>query len=35
MVVLTDAQCTAEEAGKRGTSLPCNSFDVVEGTRVR
>jgi hypothetical protein len=34
-VMLTDAQCTADEAGKRGTSLPCKSFDVVEGTRVR
>jgi len=34
-VMLADAQCTTEEAGKRGTSLPCKSFDVVEGTRVR
>jgi hypothetical protein len=34
-VMLDSAQCTAQEAKARGTSLPCKSFDVVEGTRVR
>lgn len=34
-VSLPDSQCTTDEAQRRGTSLPCKSFDVVEGTRVR
>ena len=34
-VMLADSQCTIFEALNRGASMPCKSFDVVEGTRVR
>jgi hypothetical protein len=34
-VMLSEAQCASSQAQQRGTSLPCKSFDVVEGTRVR
>jgi hypothetical protein len=33
-VMLPDAQCTTDEAGKRGTSMPCTQHFHIEATKL-
>ena len=31
---LTDEECDLDEVEARGTSMPCSSYEIIEGTRV-